>query len=82
MKIILTDRAKKQRKKLPKVERKKVDRKLLFLIDSPLAGEKLTGDFEGTRRIRAWPYRIIYLIKENKKEVWVVSIIHRQGAYK
>ena len=82
MKVILTDLAKKQHKKLPKSEQRKINKKLILLSVDSLAGKKLFGEFEDSRSLRAWPYRILYIIKEKKQEVWITSILHRQGVYK
>lgn len=70
----------KQLKNLPKVERKKIIRKLELLADSPYSGKMLEGKFDGLFSLKAWPYRIIYQIK--KDYIFVYSIKHRQSAYK
>lgn len=82
MEVSLIDRAIRELKHLPIQEQNKIKKKLQLLRENPLVGKKLTGDFAGTRSLRAWPYRIIYLIEEEKKIVKVITIIHRQGAYK
>lgn len=85
MKVLLTSDAEKQFRKLPKPVRSKVEKKLKLLVENPHAGKKLSGEYENQRSIRAWPYRIIYytVISTSEKEVVIVlSILHRQGAYK
>lgn len=82
MEIILTKQAEKELLNLPKTEQKKAVRKLEHLKENPLLGKKLAGKLALFRSLRFWPYRIIYYIKENKKEVWIEHIIHRQRAYK
>ena len=82
MKIFLTKVAQKQKLRIPKSELEKVEKQLIYLKKNPLSGKKLLGDYVGTRAIRAWPYRIVYYIKKRENEIWVVSILHRQGAYK
>ena len=82
MEVIVTPEAKKQYTKLPQTEKKKIIKKLEALETNPLLGKRLAGEFVGLRSIKAWPYRIIYIIKEKQKEIWVVSILHRQKAYK
>lgn len=79
MKVFLTSEAEKQLQKLPPAQRKKVEKKLLVLEQSPLAGKKLSGEYVMTRSLKVWPYRIIYT---DKKDVVVLSILHQQGAYK
>lgn len=80
MEIELTSTAKKQLKKLPKSEVKKVARKLLSLASNPYAAKKLEGKLKGRYALRVWPYRIIYVI--SGKTIQVDTIEHRQGVYK
>lgn len=82
MQVILASNAKKQYDHLPKSEQKKVKKKLLSLETYPLSGKKLSGELSLYRSLRAWPYRIIYIINDKKKRVEVSDIEHRQGAYK
>jgi len=81
MKLIITPKAEKQFVKLPKIEGKKVIKKLDLLIREPFVGKKLSGDLEGYFSVRSWPYRIIYHINKSKRVIWIDSIVHRQGAY-
>jgi len=82
MEVELSDKAKRQLKKLPKDQQKKVVRKLQLLESFPFSGKTLSGDFSGKYSFRAWPYRIIYLIDKKQKLVEIVTIEHRQGVYK
>jgi len=82
MQLFLTKEAYKQYSNIPTIEKKKIQKKLAMLVGDPLAGKKLAGKLADTRFLRAWPYRIIYAIDTKKKEVWVISILHRQGAYR
>lgn len=81
MQIILAKDAKKHFKHLPESERSKVRKKLLTLIHNPTIGKKLSGELEGLRSLRVWPYRIIYKINTAERRIEVSDIIHRQGAY-
>lgn len=80
--VIFTTEAQKQYDKLRSSDQKKIQKKILLLEKNPLSGKKLSGELKDRRSLRSWPYRIIYFIKESKKETWVVSILHRQNAYK
>ncbi len=80
-KVLITLQAQKEYQKLPSKERLKIHRKLNELRINPLAGKKLVGKLAGLYSLKIWPYRAIYLIKK-KNEIWVVSILHRQGAYR
>ena len=81
MRVIVTPRAEKELLKLPKTERKKVQKKLLLLETNPFVGKKLGGEFQERYSLRSWPYRIIYLINDKTKILYVISILHRQGVY-
>lgn len=80
--IIITPEAEKQLRKLPKIEQKKVKKKLLILENNPHAGKKLLGTFSELWSLRAWPYRIIYYINLSQNKIYVVTIAHRQGVYR
>lgn len=71
MQVILSDDAKKQYDHLPESEQKKVKKKLLSLEKNPLSGKKLAGELAAYRSLRVWPYRIIYIINDEKKRVEV-----------
>ncbi|MBI4065479.1 type II toxin-antitoxin system mRNA interferase toxin, RelE/StbE family [Candidatus Gottesmanbacteria bacterium] len=81
MKIELTKTALKQLSKLPRSEAKKIDRKLHELENNPFSAKKLEGKLKDRYVIRAWPYRIIYVIVGNVK-IQIETIEHRQGVYK
>lgn len=82
MKIELTLKALKQIKKLPKNEAKKITRKLLSLEANPFSGKKLKGELKDRYSLRAWPYRIIYVVLAKKSKVQIEVIEHRQRIYK
>lgn len=82
MKIIITPEAIKQYSKLPKVEQKKIRKKITVLEQGPNAGKKLSGNFSELRSLRVWPYRILYYTNESQKTIYIVTIAHRQGIYK
>ncbi len=84
MKVLLTSDAQKQFLKLPKPERRKVEKKLKLLAENSHAGKKLAGDYANQRSLRAWPYRIIYTVSSASEQeiITILAILHRQGAYK
>lgn len=67
---------------LPQTAKKKIDKAINKLIEDPLAGEKLKGEFEGQYKLYAWPYRVIYIFSVEEGMVTIVEVEHRQGAYK
>jgi mRNA-degrading endonuclease RelE of RelBE toxin-antitoxin system len=82
MEVHLTSDAIKQYRRLPKSDSQKINKKLLQLQENPFSGKKLSGELAGSLSLKAWPYRIIYNIDVAGREIWVLSILHRQGAYK
>lgn len=77
--VFLTPQAQKDYKKLPPVEQKKIRKRLTLLEINSYAGKRLAGKLHEVYSLRAWPYRILYLIQG--REVWVTHIAHRQGVY-
>jgi addiction module RelE/StbE family toxin len=80
MKIVVTPQAQKDFDRLPRSAKNKIEKRLVALESQPYLGKKLEGNLSDRRSVRAWPYRIIYLI--NQQVLFAVSITHRQGAYK
>jgi len=81
MNVFLTREAQKQYKNLSQPDKEKIDKKTILLDNEPFIGKKLSGEYKETRSLKAWPYRVVYFINERKKEIWTVSILHRQGVY-
>lgn len=82
MDVVLSKNARKDYERLPKSQLAKVYKKLVLLEQNPYAGKKLTGEFEGVRSLRAWPYRIFYEVNDAKSRVEIYRVKHRQRAYK
>ena len=61
--------------------RKRLEIALDQLIEDPLAGDPLHGDWEGHRKLRMGDYRIIYRIV-NTQVVEVQYVRHRREAYR
>lgn len=80
MKIEFTKTSFRQLSKLPRSEAKKIDRKIHELEHNPFSAKKLEGKLKDRYVIRAWPYRIIYVIIRNTIQVEIIE--HRQGIYK
>jgi len=81
MDLSFKDTAQKDLDKLPKTEARKIFKKTQILKEFPFAGKLLGGEFEGVRSLRAWPYRILYHV-DPKAGIKILTIKHRQGAYK
>ena len=82
MQVIITPKALRQLAHLQKPNQTKVKKKLSVLEQNPFLGKKLGGELVDQYSLRAWPYRILYIIEKRQSKVYVISIIHRQGAYK
>jgi len=85
MKVILTDKAKKQLKKLDSSMSKRILDYLeqLELIDDPRSrGKALTSNLAGLWRYRVGDYRILCRIHEDKLVITVIEIAHRSTIYR
>lgn len=50
---------------------------LTDLETRPYLGDKMQGKYSDQRKIKVWPYRIIYRIKEEIKLIEIMEIEHR-----
>lgn len=82
MKVYFSKDADKQYNHLAPSEKKKINRKIAEIQENTTAGKKLTGEFEGFRSIRAWPYRITYKINQELTCIEVAIIKTRGQVYK
>ncbi len=80
MKIIISPRAEKQLRKLPKIDQIAIASKIRSLIEiSSISGEEKLSGFKNISRVRVGEYRIVYSRK--KSEVYIVLISHRKDIY-
>ncbi len=79
--VVLQSKAKKQFARLPHAHRARVLRALKAIEADPFSGKKLGGDMQGVYSARAWPYRILYEIHQDRVLAVVLAIGHRQGVY-
>jgi mRNA-degrading endonuclease RelE of RelBE toxin-antitoxin system len=59
----------------PWIER--IGQALDVLSSDPHIGEKMAGKLSDCRKIRVWPYRIIYRLDKSRRVVEVLEIGHR-----
>lgn len=80
MKIILSERAEKELRKLSKIDQIAVAQKLRLLqtTQNVYKEERLRG-FRDIFRVRFGHYRIVY--RKTKEEIFVVLIAHRKDVY-
>jgi len=62
--------------------REKIERAIDILERDPFYGEKMKGKLKERRKIKIWPYRIIYRVLEKEKIIFIESVRHRGSAYK
>lgn len=75
--IIIRKKAEKKFLKIPLLWQEKITKAIEFLKDDPFYGEKMWGEFANSRKIRVWPYRIIYDVYKDKKIIYIRRIDHR-----
>ena len=80
--VRLSPRAEKELNKLLEKDQVRVLRSLMFLVNDPLSGKKLKGEFKGFYSLRVWPFRIIYTIMKKESCVIVIRIGHRKDSYR
>lgn len=80
MQVIITPKAQKELLHLPKDKKEVIKKKIDAISESQFESKKLKGELNNFYSVRVWPYRIIYEVIKN--EIWIVHILHRQGAYK
>lgn len=64
-------------KKIPLPRRDRILLALIQLEQNPFLGVKMWGEMEGKRKIRIWPYRVIYTVDEVSKVIKIVEVGHR-----
>ncbi len=69
--------ARKSLRKIPLPWQVRILDVLTDLETTPYLGEKMGGDMKDKRKIRVWPYRIIYKIQEDLKLIKIMEIEHR-----
>ena len=79
MKVIVSPRAKKELKKIPKFDQIAITQKIIALPDSTMGEEKLSGH-PHIYRVRVGHYRIVY--KKTKEFIYIYLIDHRRDIYR
>ena len=75
--ITMTGKTRKKLLKIPTPWNERIELTIDQLKTQPFMGEKMFGELKDKRKIRVWPYRIIYSIDENTKEIRISEINHR-----
>jgi len=80
--IFLENRAKKDLKKLDRRYKIKASDFIDKLQFNPFLGEKMSGEYDGSYKIKIPPLRIIYLPDFKNKIIWIRAIGFRGNVYK
>lgn len=75
--IYLPNSVKKSLAKIPFPWKLRITQVIDRLVLEPYIGEKMEGDYKDMRKIRVWPYRIVYTIQEDIKFIKIKEIEHR-----
>ena len=77
-------RVEKQLRSLPQAVLRKLDRKLMRLKTNPRARgvKKLKGIKPPLYELRVWPYRVLFDINDEAREIVIYEIIHRRDLEK
>ena len=81
MKLIISSRAEKELKKIPKIDQIAIARKIRSMKNTStvLNEEKLTG-YKHMYRIRIGQYRIVY--RKKAEEIYIILLGHRKDIYR
>ena len=82
MHLVLSTLAAKRYKRIGAKDRPKVDRKFEELLQNPLVGKALQGEYQGKFSLKAWPLRIIYRFDSEKQIISIITIDYRGSVYK
>ncbi len=67
----------KQVDKIPLPWKDRIKKAIDLLAGEPYLGHKLSGRHAGKRRIRVWPYRVVYFIDLKNKRAVITEVKHR-----
>ncbi len=80
MNIILSPRAEKELKNLPKFDQIAIAQKIRSLPHSTLTGEEKLSGYPHVYRVRVGNYRIVY--RKTSQSIYIVLIGHRRDIYR
>jgi len=75
--IDLPKSAKKSLAKIPLSKCLRIKQAIDRLAFEPYLGDKMQGEYADRRKIRVWPYRIVYKILEQKKIIEIMEVERR-----
>jgi mRNA-degrading endonuclease RelE of RelBE toxin-antitoxin system len=75
--IFVPKKVKKSLLRIPMPWRERISNVVELLQYDQFLGEKMVGKLEGKRKIRVWPYRIVYMTDKKAKVIVILEISHR-----
>jgi len=80
MKIIMSPRAEKQLRKLPKFEQIAVAQKIRSFLHATIQNQEKLRGYKDIFRVRVGDYRIVF--RRSRVEIYIVLIRHRREVYR
>jgi len=75
--VYVPNAPRKSLKKIPLPWQVRILDVLTTLKNNPYLGDKMQGEYSDRRKIRVWPYRIIYMVYEDAKIIRIMEIKRR-----
>ena len=75
--ITIADSAFKNLKRIPLPWKRRISDVIDRLVLNPFLGSKMWGELQGKRKIRVWPYRVIYSVDEKSRSINILELGHR-----
>ncbi|MFA6449181.1 MAG: type II toxin-antitoxin system RelE/ParE family toxin [bacterium] len=82
MRIEITSHARKNIDKLAAQTKKRCAEAIRVLVENPLRGEPLKGEFYGLRRYRVGNFRIVYEVNSENDLITIHAVKHRREVYR
>ena len=75
--IYISKQIRKSLLKIPSPWIDRIEKAIDALQVNPYLGEKMNGELSYSRKIKIWPYRIIYKIETEQKVIKITEVAHR-----
>jgi len=79
--LIATSRFERSFRKLDKQTKLRIDEHLRILETDPYSGKQLHGELKGKYSLRIGEFRVIYMINQQEKAVYLLDVGHRKAIY-
>lgn len=80
MSILISPRAEKQLRKLPKFDQVAIAQKIRSFVETNVPAEEKLSGYKDIFRVRVGNYRIVY--RKNRPSVYIILIAHRRDVYR